>query len=324
MVLLYHGSREVFTRNVDCESNVIFIDDFGENCAMTMNIKGTNGRLNVKNNGGGGSFRSKTAAAQLSIMYSLGAGGIAGSGAAVGSTGGTTTVTFQGDTLYAYGGSGGAYNTYVTNAGGTASGGDTNVTGGTGRSYGGEGGAGAGGAIGGGNDQDKPGGNIYSSEGSVGGSSVDVSGLFSVLSSLSIATTSPGSGGNSNSPFDGPQATGQPATGFGCGGGGAGWYGGPGGDGLYGGGGGGAAGGQIVHSGGTGGIGVVIAQFTGGTPAQIILTSGTSYAVPAGTTQVKIWAIGAGGGGSGVTGPADATRGGGGGGGGVAVKTWTL
>lgn len=289
----------------------------GENCAMAMNIKGTSGRLNVKNLGAGGSFRSKTAAAQLSIMYSLGAGGIAGSGAAVGSTGGTTTVTFQGDTLYAYGGSGGVYNTYATNAGGAASGGDTNVTGGTGRSYASDQGAGGGGAIGGGGDQ------ANSSAGGGGGNPIDVSGLFSVLSALGISVNSPGEGGSGSGPYDGPQAAGQPATGFGCGGGGAGWYGGPGGNGLYGGGGGGASGGHAAHNGGTGGAGVVIAHFTGGTPAQVILASGTIYAVPAGTTQVKIWAIGAGGGGSGVD-PGDGTCGGGGGAGGVAVKTWTL
>jgi hypothetical protein len=68
---------------------------------------------------------------------------------------------------------------------------------------------------------------------------------------------------------------------------------------------------------------VVVAQFTGGSLAQVVLTNGTSYTVPVGTTQVKIWAIGGGGGGAGVPG-SDATCGGGGGGGGVAVKTWTL
>ncbi len=51
----------------------------------------------------------------------------------------------------------------------------------------------------------------------------------------------------------------------------------------------------------------------------VVRTSGTSYTVPAGVTQVKVWAIGAGGGGGGAGG-----AGGGGGAGGVAYKTWTV
>jgi hypothetical protein len=52
----------------------------------------------------------------------------------------------------------------------------------------------------------------------------------------------------------------------------------------------------------------------------VILTSGTTYTVPANTTALRIWAIGAGGGGAGS--PAtDATSGGGGAAGGVAMMT---
>lgn len=51
----------------------------------------------------------------------------------------------------------------------------------------------------------------------------------------------------------------------------------------------------------------------------VVLTSGASYTVPSGVTQVKVWAIGAGGGGGGAGG-----AGGGGGAGGVAYKTWTV
>ncbi len=55
------------------------------------------------------------------------------------------------------------------------------------------------------------------------------------------------------------------------------------------------------------------------TATSFVRTSGTSYTVPAGVTQVKVWAIGAGGGGGGAGG-----AGGGGGAGGVAYKTWTV
>lgn len=47
-----------------------------------------------------------------------------------------------------------------------------------------------------------------------------------------------------------------------------------------------------------------------------VLTSGTSWVVPDGVTQIKIWAVGAGGGGAGANG-VDATAGGGGGAGGL-------
>ena len=110
----------------------------------------------------------------------------------------------------------------------------------------------------------------------------------------------------------------QNAAGFGCGGGSAQSTGGDGGDGLYGGGGGGAAGATSTRTGGFGGGGAVVCRFTKqGTVQYAVLTSGTSYTVPSGTLDVKIWAVGGGGGGAGAT-STDATAGGGGGAGGVA------
>jgi hypothetical protein len=54
-----------------------------------------------------------------------------------------------------------------------------------------------------------------------------------------------------------------------------------------------------------------------------VLTSGTSYTIPAGTTSLKVWLIGAGGGGAGC--PAiDVTSGGAGGAGGIAYYEFTV
>lgn len=121
-------------------------------------------------------------------------------------------------------------------------------------------------------------------------------------------------------------ANGGAATGLGCGGGGANFYGGNGGDGKYGGGGGGAAGLNALNMvGGKGGQGVVIVSFYIG--ASLLNTSvyaaGTSLTVGALVTSVKVWAIGAGGGGAGSTNN-DGTVGGGGGAGGVAYVTKTV
>lgn len=67
----------------------------------------------------------------------------------------------------------------------------------------------------------------------------------------------------------------------------------------------------------------VVGAACGSTPLYVVLSSGTSYTVPAGYTQAKVWAVGAGGGGGGAT-SNDGTAGGGGGAGGVAYKTWTV
>ncbi len=113
------------------------------------------------------------------------------------------------------------------------------------------------------------------------------------------------------------------ATGFGAGGGGAGYFGGNGGNGFLGGGGGGAAGRSATQTGGSGGGGAIVIQMTvNGSPQYEVLTSGTTYNTPAGTTNVKIWAIGAGGGGAGAI-NVDGTSGGGGGAGGIDIITST-
>lgn len=113
------------------------------------------------------------------------------------------------------------------------------------------------------------------------------------------------------------------ATGAGCGGGGAGYYGGHGGNGLFGGGGGGAAGFTLNNrQGGQGGDGVIalaLANSNGNILSNKLLTDGTSFTIPAGVSQIKVFAIGAGGGGAGATG-SDGTSGGGGAAGGVAFK----
>jgi hypothetical protein len=61
-------------------------------------------------------------------------------------------------------------------------------------------------------------------------------------------------------------------------------------------------------------------QFNGTTSVARI--SGTSYPIPAGTTSIKAWVIGAGGGGAGV-GSSDSEAGGGGGAGGISYYAWT-
>jgi hypothetical protein len=122
-------------------------------------------------------------------------------------------------------------------------------------------------------------------------------------------------GGVATTPVNG--INGGNATGFGAGGGGAGYFGGNGGNGYFGGGGGGAAGFSAARTGGSGGSGAVVIQMTvNGSPQYEVLTSGTTYNTPVGTTSVKIWAIGAGGGGAGVP-NADTVSGGGGGAGGI-------
>ena len=109
---------------------------------------------------------------------------------------------------------------------------------------------------------------------------------------------------------------------FGAGGGGAGYWGGDGGDGLYGGGGGGGAGYSDTQRGGKGGEGVLVAQFENGTPNVAIITSGTTYTVPARTSAVKLWVVGAGGGGAGAS-ASNGTAGGGGGAGALVIKTFS-
>jgi hypothetical protein len=64
----------------------------------------------------------------------------------------------------------------------------------------------------------------------------------------------------------------------------------------------------------------LILQFNNSTT--VVLTSGTSYSIPAGTNTMKAWLIGAGGSGAGS--PAtDGTSGGAGGAGGISYYSWT-
>ena len=247
------------------------------------------------------------------LTYSLGVGGASVSGIASGLAGTATTVTFQGTTLTANGGAGGSFNTTTTAAGGTATGGDTNSTGGTGPGAAGDTGGGSGGAIGG-----VAGTWGGSSTGYTGAQSADVSGLQAAITALGYSWTAPGAGGDSSS--SSPGRDGKPATGFGCGGGSSGYFGGPSGYGLWGGGGGGC-GGYITASSGKGGDGIVIISINNG-QSYYARTSGTSFTIPAGANTVKVWAIGGGGSGAGGT-TNDTTSGGGAGAGGVAVKTWS-
>lgn len=247
------------------------------------------------------------------ITYSLGGSGTAGTGSSSGSVGGTTSITYTPSSvsLTAYGGTGGYFNNNQTAAGGTATGGSTNSTGGTGRGSTGDSGGGGGGGIGTADASSDRG-----SAGDDGAQSNDVTGLFAILSAAGYATTTFGAGSPSGS--GGQNNKGGNATGFGCGGGGGGYWGGGGGNGLYGGGGGGSSGYGSTWTGGTGGQGVVVLQFyNGSTNSNVVLTSGSSYAVPDGTKNIKFWAIGGGGGGSGAT-SNDGDSGGGGGAGGVA------
>jgi hypothetical protein len=67
---------------------------------------------------------------------------------------------------------------------------------------------------------------------------------------------------------------------------------------------------------------VIIAQFQDATPNVAIITSGSTYTVPANTTSVKLWAVGGGGGGAGAS-ASNGPAGGGGGAGSFVVKTFS-
>jgi hypothetical protein len=143
---------------------------------------------------------------------------------------------------------------------------------------------------------------------------------------LPIAVLSGGTQGTCNS-ANSNNMNGGTATGVGCGGGGAGYWGGHGGAGYFGGGGGGAAGlnapNRIGGDGGSGAIAMALANSGGTILSNIFLVSGNSFTIPIGVSQVKVFAIGAGGGGAGAT-SADGTSGGGGAAGGIAYKKYTV
>jgi len=223
----------------------------------------------------------------------------------------------------------GATGTRIFNIGGNTGANSNNIfsittfenpitTGGDGNASSTDDGGGGGGGIGGGI------GTTISVNGGYTGGNANIASDNSLFTAVTNAGYTIGSGGGaaggtSASPSN--AINGGNATGFGAGGGGAGYYGGNGGNGFLGGGGGGAAGfNGTARTGGNGGNGAIVLQMTvSGTPTYNVLTSGTSYSIPANTTFIKIWAIGAGGGGAGAT--ADATAGGGGGAGGISIMS---
>ena len=148
--------------------------------------------------------------------------------------------------------------------------------------------------------------------------------LLIVVAFTQVPVVSGGVGQTNSDPNN--AANGGTATGLGCGGGGANYYGGNGGDGMYGGGGGGAAGLNAINMiGGAGGQGVLVVAFYNGVTFlnSTVYNSGTSLVIGPVVTSVKVWAIGAGGGGAGSTNN-DGTVGGGGGAGGTAFITMTV
>ena len=208
---------------------------------------------------GGVAYKTWTVTSGATITYSIGTAGAGGIGAANGSAGGNTTVTFNGVTITGSGGGGGLYNSSTAATGGSFSGGDGGSAGGgsPARSVGGDVGGSSGGAIGGVVGQI---GAVNAQWGGNGVNSADVSSLHSALTSAGQAIISGGGGADNNGPGDAKH--GSSATGFGCSGGGAGAWGGNGGSGKFGGGGGGAAGCfATVKSGGNGGTGAVVIKF---------------------------------------------------------------
>ena len=213
------------------------------------------------------------------LTYSLGVGGNGTWGDNSGATapGGTqTSVSYKGATLVANGGPGSSGGN-ASLAAATYSGGDGGALGGKGYGYF-FGAAKGGPAIG-----------AVDYTGAVGPEngrqSADVSGLQAAVVGAGLAWTGAGS------------YRGQNATGFGCGGGGVSLVAQRGGNGYLGGGGGNGDG---AYYGGNGGNGAVVLQKTSSISgvSYVVLTSGTSYVITADITNVKIWAIGAGGGGT--------------------------
>ena len=253
------------------------------------------------------------------ITYTVGAGGSGGNGNANGSAGGATTLAFDGVSLTANGGSGGGAGS--GGAGGSATGGQTAAGGSGGAGGGGDTGGGGGGGLNQSNgyaDGQGPFG-FNNGGGGIGAPADNFNGLFDRLDALSVPTSGGGAGSSNNDPAE----PGGNATGFGAGGGGGGWYGSDGGDGLYGGGGGGAAEEGGNRAGGNGGAGCVVLEFvTSSATTQHLLTSGSTYTLPNGTTTVRAWVVGGGGGGGGAGGARGAS--GGGGAGGIAYYEWTL
>ncbi len=292
--------------------------------ALFKNSADSTAAFQIQNAGGQSLFVANTTAQQIAIgPAAIPANGVLTIGTNTTATSGG--IYFGTDTnLYRSAGATLTTDTALTVGGtlavaGGVSGGGTGASGGTGGGASGDDGGAGGGAIGTVNGGSSTG----IDTGITGAQSIDISGLFAVLTNVGgFPTTSPGAGSPTGSGVTANINHGGSATGFGCGGGGAGFYGGNGGNGLYGGGGGGAAGFSATNmTGGAGGQGVVVISPVGGT--NVVKTSGSSYTVPAGITTIKVWAIGAGGGGGGAT-DIDPSSGGGGGAGGVAYRTFVV
>lgn len=293
---------------------------------MSIKISGSGSQIKIKGTGLNGiKFKPPgPGLGGLVIDYTLGAGGAGGTGENDGASGGASTLSFMGVDMTASGGAGGLFNSSTTAAGGSATGGSVNVTGGAGASVN---------RINGGNQYGGGGGGIGASDaviyyvGTLGGRGAGPIHAGNLSTALSFLTSTVGKdylevarSGEQQLPAS---TSGQNAPGFGGGGGGAFYTGGHGGAGRYGGGGGGAsADNSGSYNGGAGGDGVLVLALTSASgDSYQILTSGTSYTLPAGTLGVKAWLVGGGGGGAGV-GSTYNTAGGGGGAGGTCVSSW--
>jgi hypothetical protein len=185
------------------------------------------------------------------LTYTIGAGGPGGYGAAAGVGGGLTSVNYGSIALKAYGGTGGYFNSTQAAAGGAPIGGDGGWYGGAGAGASGDQGGGSGGGIGG------VAGSQGGQAGANGASGNNLSGLHEALIGAGQVVGTPGVGANSSSSSPN-NMSGTAGTGYGHGGGSAGWYGGNGGNGAKGGGGGGAAGYTGTQRGGAGGDGFIV------------------------------------------------------------------
>jgi len=273
------------------------IDDYQD--ATGINASASTNELRDNTN-----FYSGTAAG--AVISATGGAGAASNNAGAGGVG-------SGGASQGTGGAGSAANTSTASNGNAGTnGGAGGGGGGSGSDAGGDGGAGdaasfSGGGGGGGSDYDGAGGGVQP-----GGAGYKAGGSGGNVGTA--ATDGVGIGGN-GSTYGGGDVTQAGSDRKNNGGGG----------GAFGGGGGGAADpandGSTNAGGGGGGIGGVVIVYTDASsnPQTITRFTGTSYTVPAGSTNLTVHVIGGGGGGTqGGTGNAD---GGGGGGGGGHAKT---
>ncbi|MES2961083.1 MAG: hypothetical protein V4694_01735 [Pseudomonadota bacterium] len=203
---------------------------------------------------GGVAYKTWTVSSGNVISYAIGTAGSGGYSTGNGTSGGNTTVTFNSVTITGNGGSGGNYNSAIAATGGSFSGGDGGAAGGGSIARSGDIGGSSGGGVGGVT------GTQEGYRGAVGVNSADVSSMHAAVVGAGVAIVSGGAGADDSGP--GGTKPGGPASGFGCSGGGAGWYGGNGGAGKFGGGGGGAAGlSSPDKTGGAGGSGAVVIKF---------------------------------------------------------------